>query len=176
MSWEGAMINMLRVVINDNDYQGSYSYTDARLTELLVVAGMYVCQDIKFANNYTIDVVCSTISPDPYTQNDKVFMNMTVMKAACILDQGTFRTKAFMSGLEAKCGPATMKTLQHLQGFKDLLNMGPCKIYDDLKHEQQFGGENLNSIVHFVLSPFTHDDFDPVYAFTNYYDTQRMIR
>jgi hypothetical protein len=174
--WTGAMITMLRVLIDDNAYQGSYVYTDPRLRELLAVAAMYVVQDITFSTTYAIDVVGCTISPDPYTAGDVVFQNMVVMKAACLIDHGTFRQKAFTSGLEAKCGPATMKTLNQLAGFKDLLTIGPCGIYEKLKEEQLFSGESLSNLVHFVLSPFTHDDFDPVTTFQNYSDTDRFIR
>jgi len=173
--WSGAMINMLRVVIDDNPYSGSYIYTDARLREILVVAAMYVVQEINFSTTYTIDVVNSIISPDPYNANDVIFQNMVVMKAACIVDQGTFRQKAFTSGLEARCGPAVMKTINQLPGFKTLLQMGPCGIYQKLKEEQQFGGQGLSNIVHVILSPFTSDSFDPQTSFGNYSDIYRMI-
>lgn len=176
MEWHGAMINMLRVLIGDNAYQGAYIYTDSRLIQTLVVAAMYVDQEVNFATTYSIDVICSTISPDPYTTDDRAFMNMVVLKAACLIDQGTYRTKAVLSGLEAKCGPATLKTVQHLDGFKELLSMGPCAMFDKLKTEYQFSGDGLNNIVHFVLSPFAGNDFDPVSSLQTYYDSERMIR
>jgi hypothetical protein len=174
--WAGATINMLRVVIDDNAYQGSYKYTDTRLRQVLVTAAMYVCQEITFDTTYTIDVIDSTISPDPYTNDDKIFMNMIVLKAACLIDHSNFRQRSFTAGLEAKCGPATMRTLNHLQGFKDLIELGPCNMYEKLKEEQQFGGDALNSVVHFILSPFVGDDFDPISTFNTYYDNQRMVR
>lgn len=174
--WTGAMIGMLRVLIDDNAYHGTYCYTDSRLRQVLVTAAMYVCQELTFSKAYDVDIICTTITPDPYDCGDKAFLNMVVMKAACLIDHGTFRQKAFTAGLEAKCGPATMKTLQHLQGFKDLLEMGPCGMYEKLKEEYQFSGDALCDIVHFVLSPFTGNDFDPVCAFNTYYDNDRMIR
>ena len=173
--WTGAMITMLRVLIDDNAYQGSYVYSDPRLREILTVAAMYVTQEIQFKTDYKIDVMNCSITPDPYTENDKVFQNMVVMKSACIIDHGHFRQKAFTSGLEAKCGPATMKTLNQSAGFKDLIMLGPCGIYEKLKEEHNFSGQNLSELVHFALTPFTHDDFDPVYAFQSYNDTDRMV-
>jgi len=173
--WTGAMINMLRVVIDDNAYQGSYTYSDARLRETLVVAAMFVCQDVDFAIDYTVDTIHSTISPDPYTEEDKVFMNMVVMKAACLIDLGHYRAKTFSAGLEARCGPAVLKTLNQLPGFKDLLALGPCKMYDDLKEEQKFSGDRLNSLIHFVLSPFVSDDFDPSHVYPGHHDPYRTI-
>jgi len=174
--WTGAMINMLRILIDDNPYQGTYVYSDPRLREILVTAAMYACQEVNFVTTYTIDVINSTISPDPYTLADKIFLNMVVMKAACIIDHGNFRQKAFTSGLEAKCGPATMKTLEHLKGFKDLLELGPCGIYEKLKEEYKFSGDGFNEIIHFILSPFSGNDFDPVEALNTYSDNERMIR
>lgn len=176
MYWQGVMIPMLRILIDDNPYSGTYVYKDTRLTETLVVAAMFVTQEITFNNSYTIDVINSSITPDPYELNDKLFMNMVVLKAACIIDIGHLRQKALLSGLEAKCGPATMRTLQHLDGFKQIIELGPCKIYEKLKEENAFSGEALNSLIHFVLSPFVGNDFDPVNALQRYYDTERMIR
>ena len=43
-----SMINMLRVLINDNPDSGSYVYTDNRLREILTVASMYTYQEITF--------------------------------------------------------------------------------------------------------------------------------
>lgn len=174
--WEGAMIPMLRVLINDNPLQGSYAYSDPRLIEILVVSSMYVCQEVQSLTSYNVDVVFNTITPDPYTVGDKIFLNMAVMKAACIIDHGQYRCKALMSGLEAKCGPATLKTTNYLTGFKDLLELGPCGIYEKLKEEQKFSGQALNNLIHFILSPFTGNDFDPVCALRTYYETERMVR
>ena len=167
---------MLRVLIDDNPQSGTYVYRDSRLQEILVVAAMYVTQEIKFKTNYDVDVICSTITPDPYTEKDTLFLNMVVLKAACIMDHGQMRQKALAAGIEAKCGPATLKTLQHSQGFKDIIELGSCAIYDKLKEENAFSGEALNSLVHFVLSPFVGNDFDPITALQSYYDTDRMLR
>lgn len=176
MYWQGVMIPMLRVLIDDNPYSGTYVYKDTRLVETLVVAAMFVTQEITFSNKYDINVIDSSITPDPYELNDKLFMNMVVLKAACIIDHGQLRQKALLSGLEAKCGPATLRTLEHMDGFKDIIELGPCKMYEQLKEENAFSGEALNSLIHFVLSPFVGNDFDPVNALQRYYDTERMIR
>ena len=175
MHWEGAMIGMLRVVIDDNAYQGSYTYTDSRLVQVLVTAAMYVNQEVEFDTDYTIDVIDSSISPDPYDHGDNLFLNMVVMKAACIIDQGVFREKALLAGLSANCGPASLNTSQHLAGFKDLLKMGPCAIYSQLKDEHKFSSDKLNSLIHFVLSPFVGNEFDPSSLGGNGFN-DRMIR
>ena len=60
-------------------------------------------------------------------------MNLTVLKAACLADLSTYRTKAAMAGLKARCGPAVLETLEYTKGFKELLEFGPCKAYEELK-------------------------------------------
>lgn len=174
--WHGSMINMLRVLVDDNAYEGSYKYSDPRLIQVLTTAAMYVCQDIKFTTNYNIDVVAASIDPDPYINNDRAFQNMVVLKAACIMDHGLYREKALLNGLEARCGPAVMKVANNLSGFKDLLLMGPCSIYDKLKKEYTFSGDGLGNMVHFILSPFVGNDFDPQYVFNTGEDNYRMVR
>jgi len=101
---------------------------------------------------------------------------MVVLKAACIIDHGNFRQRALLEGLQARCGPASLSTAGSLNGFKYIIELGPCKIYEKLKEENAFSGEALNSLIHFVLSPFIGNDFDPVDALQRYYDSERMIR
>ena len=173
--WHGAIIPMVRVLINDNTQHGNYTYTDSRLIQTIIVAAHYVYQEVYFTTTYDIDTVYNTISPDPYTIGDKVFMNMVSLKAACLIDQGQFRCKALMSGLEAKCGPTTIKTSQYLAGFENILKLGPCALYEELKMQNAFSGEALNNIIHFVLSPFSGNEFDPS-CLQSGYDNDRMMR
>ena len=136
----------------------------------------HVKQEISFDTDYNIDIITNTISPDPYDQGDSLFMNMVCMKAACMMDQSLFRSRALMSGLEAKCGPATLTTNKYLQGFKDLIELGPCAIYDKLKEENAFSGDLLNDLVHFVLSPFVGNEFDPTTSLHTSYDDERNFK
>ena len=81
-----------------------------------------------------------------------------VLKAACLIDHGTYRTKTVLSGLTAKLGPAVLETSKHIDGFKDLLTYGACKMYEDAKNDLMFGSEN---VCRAILSPFTGNKFDP---------------
>jgi hypothetical protein len=156
MAWKSEMVLMLRGLISDFD---KTSYTDDRLQQLLVIAAHYVRQEVDFTQTYTISVTAKTISPDPCssTNADKqAFTNFTVLKAACLTDWSTYRSKALSSGIRARCGPAQLETLQHLKGFRDLIDFGPCKAYETLKEEHEFGNYTLKAI----LSPFTSSNFD----------------
>jgi len=155
MAWQDITIGIVRILINDfnND---NYDYSDDRLMQTLVVAAQLVNQEIDFSTSYTIDIPLVTISPDP--SSDAAFINFISLKAACIIDQSAFRTKATISGLKAKCGPAILETVYHLQGFKDLVNFGPCKAYQTLREEWMFGNAQ---VVEAVLSPFVSNNFYP---------------
>lgn len=155
--WTNDLVIMLRSLINDLD-SSDYRYTDSRLQQLLVVAAMYVEQEIDFDTDYTIDVSGISISPDPVVAGDTVFSNFVVLKAACLADQGLYRTKALAAGIKARLGPAQLETVEHLSGFKELLTSGPCASYATLKKEYEFG-DNLG--IRAILSPFISNNFDP---------------
>jgi hypothetical protein len=149
---------MLRVLINDTEAPQTYS--DARLQQIIVVAGQYVQQEISFTTTYTIDIGTPDISPDPTVTatKDDEFTNFTVLKAACMTDWSTFRQKALLAGVRARCGPVLLETLKHLDGFSTLLEEGPCAAYEELKKDYQFGNTN---VVRAILSPFRGNNFDP---------------
>ena len=159
MAWQDTGIMMLRALIGDTGKTPDYS--DQQLEELLVVAAIYVKQEISWGTTYTINVTSVTISPDPTetSRDGEEFLNFVVMKAACMVDISTFRVKALSSGIEAKCGPVVLKTLEHISGFRELLTKGPCAAYTQLKKEYEFG--NL-AICRAIISPFVNNNFDPL--------------
>ena len=152
--WQDSAIIILRNLIWDND--DTVLYSDARLEEVLVVGASQVVAEVPFDVTYTVNVGVSSISPDP--SDDEIFMYLMTLKAACIVDRGNARLAAMKSGLEAKCGPATMKTLKHMEGFATLLSMGYCAAYEQAKKEYQFGDATWFKA---VLSPFVNSSFLP---------------
>jgi len=156
MAWKDSMIEILRVLISDLGTTPTYS--DRRLEQILVVAAQYVDLEMDFANTYTITFAPPTISPDPVSLDDDAFVNFTCLKAACLTDWSTYRSKALLAGIKAKCGPTQLDTLKHLDGFNTLLERGPCAAYEQLKQSWIFGNAE---IVKAVMSPFVSNDFDP---------------
>lgn len=149
---------MLRVLINDIDIT-NLTYSDDRLEELLVVSARYVQQDITFTTTYTISVSDVTITPDPV--DNEAFGNFVVLKAACLTDWSTYRQKALIAGVRARCGPTSLDVLgEHLAGFQTLLDKGPCAAYEDMKMKYQFGNPRA---IRAILSPFRGNNFDPTY-------------
>ena len=170
MVWQDTMVVLLRNIIND--VSDTAEYSDGRLEEVLAVAAHFVIQELNFDYTYTVTVATCSISPDPDTNGDTAFMNLVVLKAACIIDQGQYRTKALAAGVKIRCGPAVLETLQHLKGFKELLEVGPCAAYETLKRDWQLGNARLCKA---ILSPFVGNNFDPtsLNSFTPYYGFKR---
>lgn len=156
MAWDATMVTMLRVMIND--LTTPYTYTDARLEQVIALAASYVTQEIDFDTDYTVTIDPPAISPDPVDEEDSAYMNFVVLKAACIVDIGLYRTKAAIAGVKARLGPGQLETAQHLTGFKDLLTIGPCAAYTTLKKEYEFGD---NLAIKAILSPFVSNNFYP---------------
>ena len=155
MAWQDEAIPLLRTILGDAGCCTT-TYTDTRIEELLVSSAYLINYEIPFSVAYTVRVSLGVITPDPV--DDEAFMNFMVLKAACLADEGTFRAKALLAGVEARCGPAILKTMDHIKGFQTLLTEGPCKAYDELKQDAIFGNTD---VIRAVLSPFRGNTFDP---------------
>lgn len=158
MSWQTELTTMVRTLINDS--VEPYQFSDERIIQTILVAGKYVQFDVVLDHGYTVDVVASTISPDPTEDNDEIFIILVSLKAACLVDQGTLRTKAAVEGVRAALGPASLSVGGSAAGWEKILQHGPCKLYDDLV--EHWDVANASAIAA-VLGPFSGNKFDPEY-------------
>lgn len=156
MAWQTELTTMVRTLINDS--VEPYQYTNKRIIQTILVAGKYVQFDVVLDHGYDVDVTNSTISPDPTDDNDEIFIILTALKAACLVDQGTLRTKAAMEGVRAALGPASLSVGGAAAGWEMILKHGPCKLYDDLI--EHWDVANASAIAA-VLGPFSGNKFDP---------------
>lgn len=165
MSWILEIPIIVRTWIND--WEDVPTYSDDRLQQVIVVAGQYVTREINLDTQYSCDVINLTITPDPSLaqSRDEAFISFTSLKAACMLDQSTFRTKAATEGIRAGLGAANIAVGGNLKGYQTILETGPCKMYEKLRMEYEIG--NANGIKA-VLSPFVGNNFDPRYLNTDY--------
>lgn len=159
MYWETELLLIVRSLIND--LADPPTYSDDRILQLITIAAQYVTIEATLNTNYAVDIINGTITPDPCDPNsrDVIFSGLTAMKAACLLDYSTYRTKAAGEGLRAALGPASLTVNNRLGGYKDLINMGPCKLYEQLLLDNNIGNA---AAVRAVLSPFVSNDFDPI--------------
>lgn len=164
MYWEIEIPIIIRNLIND--LEANPAYSDSRIQQLTVVAAQYVINDINLTQQYNIDIINQTITPDPSdpSTRDTDFIGFISLKAACILDQSTFRSKAALEGVRTALGSANLSISGNLGGYKTILDQGPCALYDQLKMEHNIGNATAVSA---VLSPFVGNKFDPQLALRN---------
>lgn len=162
MNWEQEIPVIVRVLIND--LSDTPTYSDERLLQLIAVAAKYVEFDVVLDNTYTVNVVTPSITPDPSAADDSIFISLVSLKAACLVDQSTLRTKAALEGIRAALGPASLSVGGSMAGIKMILEQGPCAAYDELTSHWDV---KEATAVRAVLSPFVGNNFDPRSIRTN---------
>ena len=171
MSWQTEMVTIVRVLINDLSTTPTYS--DDRLEQLIAVAAQYVQFDVNLDNKYTINIASPNITPDPTlsTPKDDIFISLTSLKASCLVDQSTFRTKTALEGIRAALGPASLSVGGNLAGYKTLLSEGPCAMYEQLTLRWDISNANA---IRAIFSPFIGNNFDPQNLNNPNYDHSRQ--
>lgn len=147
---------IIRTLIND--VENIPKYSDERLHQVIVVAAKYVQFDVNLANTYQLNIANPEITPDPTAANDDIFISLTCLKSACIIDQSSVRTKAALEGIRAALGPASLSVGGSLEGLRMILEMGPCASYEELTSHWDV---KEATAVRAVLSPFVGNNFDP---------------
>jgi hypothetical protein len=162
MYWDIEIPIIVRTLIND--LEATPTYSDERIKQLITVSAKYVLIDANLNVSYNIDIINETITPDPSDPEtrDPEFVGLIALKAACILDQSTFRTKAALEGIRTSLGSASLAINNNLSGYKAILdqNQGPCALYEQLVMDFNIGNATA---VRAVLSPFVGNNFDPRY-------------
>ena len=170
MSWQLELPIIVRTWIND--LSDTPTYEDDRLQQVLVVSAQYVNREINFTKSYEVNLTNLTISPDPCgAVRDEDFIGFVTLKAACFLDQSTFRTKAANEGIRAGLGAAQVDVRGNLRGYKEILDVGPCYMYDKLRMQYEISNSNG---IEAILGPFVGNNFDPRYL-TDHYSRLRKF-
>lgn len=156
MSWNIEMPIIVRTLIND--LSDSPTYSDERILQTIVVAAKYVQFDVVLDHEYILNIASPNITPDPTSDNDSIFISLTCLKAACIIDQSALRTKAALEGIRAALGPAQLSVGGSLAGLKMIIEAGPCAAYDELTSHWDV---KEATAIRAVLSPFVGNRFDP---------------
>lgn len=157
MSWKIELPIIVRTLINDLDIDNPV-YSDERLLQVITVAAKYVQFDVNLDHKYEVNVSSLDISPDPTSDRDEIFISLVSLKAACIFDQSSLRTKATSEGIRAALGPAQISVSGGLEGLRIILEKGPCATYDELTSHWDVRDA---SAARAVLSPFVGNKFDP---------------
>ena len=161
-TWQNTSLIMLRTMLNDAGCSES-TYSNKRLEDLLITSAYLLPAEANFSNDYTIDVELRTVSPDPAassTADGVDFINLMVLKAACMADQGSFRDAALLQGVSARVGPASIQTSNYGAYLHQLLKDGPCASYKTLLERFNYSYDG-KQIIRAVMSPFVSNNFDP---------------
>lgn len=169
MSWQTEIPVIVRTLIND--WSDPPQYSEERLLQVISVAAKYVQFDVSLDNQYIVNVINPDISPDPTSNQDEIFISLVSLKTACIIDQSTLRTKAALEGIKTVLGPASLSMVNSLDGWKMVLEKGPCATYEELT--SHWNVQDATS-VRAILSPFVGNNFDPRTISTNSAYYRRM--
>jgi hypothetical protein len=152
MAWETEMVTILRSIVGD--LSSPQEFSDSSLQQLIVSAGQLMILDIDFPKTYTFDHSTPDITPDPTDPaRDDAFINLAVLKAACLLGIGQWRNKARQSMVVKddvslidgrKVGEGTQAWAQDL-----------CKAYEDAKMDYRLGNAKPGAA---IVGPHMADD------------------
>lgn len=149
--WQTEMVEIMRGLLFD--FNDTPTYADATLTRLLIVAAHYVSREAEFSNSFAVDISEAEIDPDPSATatKDADFINLTCLKAACMVDRGATRI-AVAEGILIKDDKATLDFRDKALNSLAILKQGYCAAYD--KSLTQYNHDRSSSLAAAILSPF----------------------
>lgn len=137
MSWQGVMTTMVRTLIGDLD-PTDYEYSDARIEQTILVSAQLVMSMADFQNNYSVNVEACGIVPDPTDDPiDNDFVNLVVLKAACIILGSEVKATAGKS-ISVKDGPSTID-MRGIAGPIKHLQQDVCGRFDQMLMDYKAG-------------------------------------
>lgn len=154
MAWKTEMTLAFRHFIDDLD-EDSPTYSDTRIQELLIVAGQSVIADADFITDYSADVDELIFTPDPTDRDigrDEAFIQLVLLKAACILHTSSLRQAAGRA-IDVKDGNVSISFKGEYTGRSDIAK-NACKEYVDTLYAYQIGSFAPSRI---ILGPLSSD-------------------
>lgn len=153
IKWQVPSIQLLRHLIDDDD-ETNYTYSDSRLSRLLLSAAFIVLREATFSQDFVADIAEQEITPNPVDvengTNDENLINLICLKAACILANGA----AIRAANNAVAGKDTVSSWD-LKGVAqhtiDLLEKGWCKVYAEAMEDYLYGDGIIGAA---VMGPF----------------------
>ena len=141
-AWKTEMTSLFRYVINDVD-ETTREFTDERLCSLLVSSAHLTLGVVDFPSDYTVDIPNSGISPNP--TNDTSFVNLVVLKAACLLATGEYRS-ATNQGIVVRDGPSSVDPRAMVTAKKGMMDSA-CANYQKAELEYRLGNSKAGEAI-----------------------------
>jgi len=148
MTWNTDLVTMLRVLTNDLSTPQKRS--DTFLRQSIIAAGLISSQEVEYLNVYVFNFDTLSITPDPVISGDSAFQALVPLKAACILNQGDFQT-GLGQAIKVRDGDSAIDTSVGFRGFRDIIQLGPCAVYEQLRW--RLTASNGAKVVGAVFSP-----------------------
>lgn len=158
--WQSSLTLMVRNLIDD--FGNSPTFTDDRIQQAIVVAGLIASNEYNFSAGYTFDLENIDISPDPAASatSDPLAIALFTLKAACLLDTNKYQKAASNGGVLIVDGDTEIDTSKGFKGYADIITLGPCASYEKLiRHSSilqsmTFGASVMTPISHAKLLSF----------------------
>ncbi len=125
-----------------------YIYPDTRLQELLLVSAQLVQPLASFPNAYTVNISELLLTPDPTALNtrDDSFINLVLIKSACIIDNSEARLAAG-KGVLLKDDKTTVDARTQALTKLDILKRGWCVNFNDALYAYMLGNVSLGMAI-----------------------------
>lgn len=147
--WSSDLPTILRYLIDDVDEP--FKYSDDRLLGLLLVSAQLIQTETPIATAYAVNVDNQTLSPDPTltASRDDGFINLMVLKAACILASSSYQ-KGYKQAISIQDGPSKIDLTNNLSGLKLFVD-NFCGTYERAKVEYVRG---VNIVGEAIIGPY----------------------
>lgn len=123
------LILMVRILIGD--ISAPQKKSDDFLSQTIITAGLISSTEIQYPQVYVFDLVNLTITPDPVASLDSTFQALVPLKSACILNTSDFTT-SLGQAIKVRDGDSAIDTSVGFRGYRDILELGPCRSYEKL--------------------------------------------
>jgi hypothetical protein len=155
MAWQPELTDMLRYTVGD--FTEPYTYSNAQMEKLIVVGAQFVNTEVDLTTDYTISVQGTGITPDPTDPRDDPFINLTILRTACLLASNEAKLRGGQAitvrdiGASVSTADRGKLALQVAESF--------CENYEEAKLEYQTGQySDSASRMRAVVSPFRFEE------------------
>jgi hypothetical protein len=154
MSWQTEMVETLYIMVGD---WTKTTYSSTNLERVLVVAAQMVASELDFSQDFQSNIDSLDITPDPTDRvnntRDDSFINLTCIKAACIINRGDAFKNAGDSLKVRDIGGISIDTTEVFKAKFNLLQKGGwCAIYAEEKFDYQLSSTIIAGAA--IMSPF----------------------
>lgn len=151
------MRTILRHLIDDIERPPNRQFSNGRINTIIAVAAQLTLSDIKFKQRYLVDVNDKNITPDPTltATRDNAFINIVVLKAACLL-QTSFLRDAASNSIRIADGGSSISLSGRFEATEKA-SRNYCDMYEKAKWEFEAAGAQIPGKA--ILGPLSSDEF-----------------